>query len=531
MKKSIILLSVFTLLGMLSYGQSKTKKAVVDWGPELKRSKKELFVDVVGADQNTIYTTVKTVKRFSQGKYSLIAFDDKFRLSRANMINLKENGVDKTYEDIIQFNDELYLLSSFRNQKLKKNYLFAQTVDKKSLLPNRDSKKIAEIGYEKRSKYNSGSFDYEFSYDKSKLLIYYNLPYDKGASEKFGIHVFDNEFNQLWEKGIILPYKEELFSIEGYIVDNQGNVHVLGVEYKDKARKKRMGSPNYSYHVLSYYKDSKQHKDYEVKLVDKYITDMQIAINDEKEIICGGFYSNTGTSSIAGTFYLKINAETKKIEVQNFKEFDIDFITENLSEKKEAKTKKKAEKGKDVELYRYVLDDIILREDGGAVLVGEQYYVTVSTTTTTNSNGSTSTTTTYHYYYNDIIVTNISPKGEIDWASKIAKYQHSTNDGGFYSSYALSIVEDKLYFIFNDNAKNLKYDGKGAPYNFTRGRESIVMLVEVDSDGEQSREALTSLSDSGMLTRPKVCRQISDNEMIIYGMRGKKYKLGKVTFK
>ena len=42
-------------------------------------------------------------------------------------------------------------------------------------------------------------------------------------------------------------------------------------------------------------------------------------------------------------------------------------------------------------------------------------------TKSTDSKGNTHTTTTYHYYYNDIIVVNISPKGDIDWTIKIEK--------------------------------------------------------------------------------------------------------------
>jgi len=77
------------------------------------------------------------------------------------------------------------------------------------------------------------------------------------------------------------------------------------------------------------------------------------------------------------------------------------------------------------------------------------------TTTSTDANGGTRTTTVYYYYYNDIIVININPGGETEWTKKIAKRQPSSNDGGFFSSYSLSIVKDKMYFVFNDSPKNL----------------------------------------------------------------------------
>jgi hypothetical protein len=184
---------------------------------------------------------------------------------------------------------------------------------------------------------------------------------------------------------------------------------------------------------------------------------MQIAINDERDIICGGFYSEKGTFSIKGSYFLKIDGQTQEIKAKSFKEFGIDFITQHMTQRQEKKAKKKAAKGKNIELYEYDLDNIILRDDGGAYLIGEQFFVKVVTRTTTGSNGHTSTSTTTYYYFNDILVINMSPSGEIEWTEKIPKRQRTTNDGGFFSSYALSVVKDKLYFVFNDHPKNLFY--------------------------------------------------------------------------
>jgi hypothetical protein len=129
---------------------------------------------------------------------------------------------------------------------------------------------------------------------------------------------------------------------------------------------------------------------------------------------------------------------------KSFNEFEIDFITQNMTEKLKKKTKKREAKGKDVELYQYDLDNIVLKDDGGAILVGEQFFIRV--VTTTDAQGNVRTTT--HYYYNDIIVISINPKGEIDWTEKIAKRQHTINDNGYFSSYAMAVNEDKINFIF-----------------------------------------------------------------------------------
>ena len=104
-------------------------------------------------------------------------------------------------------------------------------------------------------------------------------------------------------------------------------------------------------------------------------------------------------------------------------------------------------------------------------------------------------------------------------------------DGGFYSSYALTEFDDKLYFIFNDNPKNLFYKGEGKIYNFNKGKkESLVVLVELNMDGEQTREALFSMKAAEVIIRPKVCEQISKNQMILFGQKKKIQRFAKVTF-
>lgn len=533
MKKTIIISGIILLTALVSFGQVKSKKVDILWGKELKESKRSTLSDIVGYDETGFYALKVKYGGLmaSNSTITLEHFNYQMNKTKSVELELKEQKKDKNFEFIVQLNGELYLFTSFKNQKVKKNYLFVQSINKKTLQLNRDIRKIAEISYTGKSKRNSGNYDYDLSRDSTKILVYYNLPFDKGEREKFGFHVFDNKLNEIWEKRVTLPYKEELFDIEDYNIDNNGNVHLLGVIFKDKRKAKRKGAPNYKYQILSYYDKGNELRQYPVSIPGKFLTDMQIAINNQQDIICAGFYSEEGTFSIIGSYFLRIDEDTKQIEHKSFKEFGIDFITQNMTKGEERRTKKKAGKGKDVELFQYDLDNIILRTDGGAVLLGEQYYVRIVTTTTTSANGATSTRTTYYYYYNDIIAINISPDGDIEWAEKIPKRQITTNDGGFFSSYDVTVVKDKLYFIFNDNPRNLHYTGQGKLHNFNKGKESLVVLVELDGNGKQTREALFSVRDADIITRPKVCEQISDNEVVLFGQRKKTQRFARITFK
>ena len=121
--------------------------------------------------------------------------------------------------------------------------------------------------------------------------------------------------------------------------------------------------------------------------------------------------------------------------------------------------------------------------------------------------------------------------GQISWAKKIPKYQRTSNDGGFYSSYTLAQINSKLYFIFNDNPKNF-FLQKGEHYkSYSRGKNCVLTLVELDQNGKTTRESIFAADQADIYTRPKVCRQVADKEVILFGRKKKNQKFIKLSFK
>lgn len=218
------------------------------------------------------------------------------------------------------------------------------------------------------------------------------------------------------------------------------------------------------------------------------------------------------------------------ISHQSFKEFEIEFLVQDMTESGKEKTMKKAEKGGDVELYDYNLRDIVLKEDGGAVLVAEQFFVRIMAHTYTDANGVMHTNTYKKYFFNDIIVVNVDEQGEIMWANKIPKRQATVDDGGYFSSYTMAVVKDKLYFVFNDNPKNLSAYKEGKPAVFYGTKDAVAVLLEVSMDGNIRKQALFTGKDAGALARPLVCEQVSPEEMVIFCQYRKSHRFARLSF-
>lgn len=529
-------LLAFLLFSVIVSAQPASIPASIKWSNNVKEPSGTYISKIVGTTGNGFYALRERVpgKLLSSKteKIYIESYSSEMKLRKSAEIELQYKNKNLDFEDLILLGNDLYLLSSFNNQGKKKNYLFVQQIRKKGLRPDRNLRKIGEI--DTRNKEREGSFNYHISRDSSKLLMYSQLPYKKKSPERFSLRVFDNTFNEIWSKEITLPYNDEVFSAEEYRVDNKGNVYLLGVVYSDRSRTRRQGKPTYQYVILAYTQNGEQLEEYKISLGDKFITDLTFRVADDGNLVCAGFYSEVGTYSIKGTYFFRLNAETKIIYKKNLKEFNFDFVTEYMSERKREKARAaeaRGDKRKQAELYQYSLDDLILRSDGGALMVAEQFFVEEQQFNDFNSfNRFQNVRTDFLYNYNDIIVVNINPDGSIQWTTRIPKNQETYNDGGYFSSYAMSIVRDKIYFVYNDNGRNFGPNNRDRIYGYN-GKNSVIALAELKRDGSLNTYPLYSNRDAEVIARPKICKQIGKNEMAIYGEWGRSYKFGHLIFR
>ena len=285
----------------------------------------------------------------------------------------------------------------------------------------------------------------------------------------------------------------------------------------EKAKEKRYGEPNYEYVIYSWRNGGEDRNEYHVNFPDKFITDFVFGVNPSGNLVGGGFYSEKGTASIKGTFFLSIDAETRQVTGKGIKQFDTDFLELFMSEGKAAKGR---------ELYEYDLRNLVFTEDGGVRLIAEQFYVVVYTYRGPNGQ----TTTTYHYYYNDIIVVGFTNEGEVEWITKIPKFQHTVNDQGYFSSFTLATNNDKFYIIYNDHPDNLNVKEKGRLKNYL-GKESVTVMVSISQDGEWKKSIVFDNKEEEIYSRPKVMQQFESNgDIIVYGEKRKTYRFGALRF-
>jgi len=439
---------------------------------------------------------------------------------------------DYSFEDIYMLKHKTYICVTKYDRKADKNSISMQEVKDDGSLTG-SLRKLVEIS--SKSRRRSGSFNVYSSRDSTKILIVNNPPFERYAGEKFGFKIFDENLEELNSLSVELPYKDKNFEAEEYILGNDGKIYLMAKIFLEKQDKKN-DEAKYYYEILAIDPAGKgQVTEYEIKLPKKYITDISYRLDDDK-LICSGFYGEVESKGdgIKGIFFMRINKNTKLTEATGIKELDKDFIADITS-------KRKADKGKGIS-SSFSINDFIKRSDGGAILVSEWSYMYV----TSHTDPKTHTTTyTYHYVRNNIIAININPDASIKWLANIPKYQHTTNDRGIYSSYMLSTKGSKMYFVYNDNPKNLdpeKIKSKKDLYSMGSPRKSTAVLVELSEDGQYTKKALFSNKENKMIIQPASSVRISENEQIViaanYGiyccmipLKAAKSKLARFEFK
>ena len=515
-----------------------SQEVSVNWGKDYKIPRRSYIKKIIGEDATGFYllrlqgqTILKEgeiiLERYSNDNVGLL-YSNKLSVPKINNENVK-------YEQLFYLNGKLILFTSYYDKAEGTNAVYAQYLDE----TGRGSSNLMLISkINSTQKKNTGKFEIVLSKDNSKILVCSNEPFEKYANEKISYKVLDENLQEIWSTAMELPYLDKEFSISNHIVDNSGNVHMLA-KITRKTENTEKGQANYYYTLISYFYAEDIIKEYEVSLKGKSVSDIAFQISSSGEfLVAAGFYSNTtkdqlnpgpnfGFSSVfyqeqksfvAGTFYLKIDLNTQKVTARGIKDFDRSFLSEFM-------TDKNIDKGK--ELYSYLIDHFIIREDGGTILAGEQYYSTMvcnydPRTGVRNCN--------YHYYYNDIVVVNINPDGSIAWTKKIPKKQHSINDHGFYSSYIFGYDESNIFVVFNDHPKNIVLSPDNKVRYMNNPKRAIVALVTLDSEGNIKKSPLFAARDQKVIVRPKVFSQTGLNSAIIYGQKRKTYKMGRLSF-
>ncbi|MCH2233433.1 MAG: hypothetical protein MK078_04185 [Crocinitomicaceae bacterium] len=265
---------------------------------------------------------------------------------------------------------------------------------------------------------------------------------------------------------------------------------------------------NNKYTLWAYDRDHKFLKEFEMRFNIKWAHGVKMELNQSDELVISGFVNETRNRSVNGVFTMIVN---KNFEVINSstEALEMDVVNQFLSEREIDKVK---------EIDGLYLREMIMMEDDSYYLLGEEY----DKYTERNYDPRTNITTTIdHFYFYSILAVHFTPEGKVNWAKRIGKMQNSTNDEGYFSSFATFANRNELYIYFNDHKDNvnLPSDAKDIE-DLNENRRSVIAGLQITADSISARK-LIGPSNYDFYLRASMSNQISD-EYIYLQTEGKR---------
>ena len=481
----------------------------LELGPVHKLSKKEQISGIFASDNSGFYALRFSNRIGSQGDPIIEKYTNKLDQKYSTPLSLSD---DFNFQQVFGYQDNLYCTFSRRNKSTGKITYYLQGIanstgklsGKKIQLENARMETKNTIGSISTTISRDSSHIGFFSSEESRSTFFFSgLTFGKNSFgyNKFKVNVMDANMEEVWSDQIKLPYDNEDLEVLKNRIDNEGNLYILiRILDKDWNAKRRKNEPYKTYKILAYTEKGTVEKEYKIRLRNKLISDITFTINDEGNIVCSGFTSDSKKEGIDGAFYFVMNKDSEEFLQEGYKNFGPEELGLFMSERK-------ARKGKEI-TSSYDMDQLILKENGGAVLLAEYY--DVRSNYNYQPNGISSTT--YEYIYGPILILSIDDEGGIDWIRKLQKRQISPRHT--YSSYNYAIVGERIYFIYNKNIS----------------RRTEILSTYIDGDGKMGGRELFRAKDEKVMIRPAGCYQINEEEMIIYGEWRRQFQFGRLRF-
>ncbi|MBN2614018.1 MAG: hypothetical protein JXB00_20845 [Bacteroidales bacterium] len=508
---SLVLLTV-----LASFNAVSQEIEIVQSKPEFNYGSTNLH-KVIGHDNENFY-----IVKFHGNQYHLEKLDKDLNLLLEAPIKLFEGLKTYDLETVVHFHGELYIFVSRR--RLNDITLFYQKIDKSNL---QAATELIELTNMKFIKGNWADFHFALSRRETKLMVACRIKLHWSKVQFNEYYVLGKNMEVVWKKNDSFEFSGQGPRDNKYIVDEKGNISILSLLKRESILSLFSDIKNV-YTIYRYTGNGAYFREYPITLKDRYIRGIKVIGNDKGELVCAGLYSELFRAGVRGTFFFKIHPDDGGIYDNTLNEFD-DAMLEQLAESKEPTIEKE-------ELIKYVMTDLVERDNGKIFLIAEQLFE--QTFNTYNNLIITCYDTLGQVYWNQVIKKkqdfniNLLEKSEIEPAD----YRDYVMETGSldmylenYCSYALMapLDENDIYIFFNEDIRNL--DNPEKYKNFNRPRKSYILGVRIDEYGNITSQPVIKWKKRALYPEPIRFYDTLGNTIIIPAFKGRKYNYYKIT--
>jgi hypothetical protein len=496
---SLILFALF-VLPRASHSQSLPYELVS--GPELKD--KYSIIQSIGS----INDKVVMVKIERSSTYLELADGTPSVVKSVEISGLKYKTRPKEYVDAFVLGDHIYVRFSARSIQEKMAYGVIEEYDGSTLeflrivseeqtkLTGKEQLSVEGDGYWYSKKYTlfpvtyykdpmARIANYGFAIsDNANYMVDYSLP-EKNSPPGSGpkIVIRDASFSKILVRDYFTKYDNSSFLFLKIMIDNYGNVHMLGMHY---------GSEEGAiHHVLTIKKDGSM-VDTVVSLPGEVILGILIGSSEEGFISAAGFY---GSGRPIGSFFLNINVDSQSVIASDKMEFEPGLIKQGSEEER-----KELEDRKDKLVgfgSIYDLNNLKENASGGWVFTAERMYRTEQFSATKTVGDSRIP----FINSKEILIFRINPQGKIVSHHSIDKTQVTINQYP-YMSYKHVSIGDADVFVYNSH--------EGLDF-----QKAHIFITTISNTGEMTQEQIFP-DNKEYYFSPEYSSDFKDGRLLLY---------------
>ncbi len=533
MKHKLILLFVMSIsLNIFSQDYK------VNWSEEVKGDKLPQFA-ATNSKGEIITIGIKKIGK-SIKKLKIKRYDKNLKLletvEQKDWESSNWKAKDYVLDGMMQVGDKIYCILY---KKEKKQYFVFKNELTKDL---RASDKIEQIGTFKHTSAkidalalafgtfmltpsNNNAIRYNFSKDKSKIILYNYFDQDK--QKYVSIACFDNNFDKIWSKDVNLKLNDRDVDVNNTVISNQGNVYI---NYEKTTKKGIFGGTlDYENHILQISNNGENIKNINLDFSPTVHPHKVYIDNNEytETLNVMGLYSNKKSrTKINGIVNVVIDEKTLELKAKNITKFTDEEYKYFFNSDKKAE--KKADKDKGFDNNMVILGQYAM-SDGGTLYLTEEYEVTSYTD---------GRRTYYEYYYGKILIVKSDEQGNIEWTKVLNRSQ------GPYRSYALPymgsysfMLDDKVYLLFNDSEKNIMLQEKNEGTNSKKSKgtgnikKAMAVLKVIETDGNIKSDKILDGKEEDVIFNTTYSLKLNEQQLLLFANKKKLTKVGSLFVK
>ena len=464
----------------------EVKSQNLQWSNPIKLKGPAVFTKVLGENEHGVFI-MRYRNRFYSKNIILEKYSHLLALKEGKSVELRNARLMK----VILSDKGILLIKSKYMKSRKQNDLIGQwydfnlkAVSSPKVIASTDSKEFGD----------RGNYRLRASDDRKTISLLYTDETDTG-NIVFHHRLLNDKLETLSSKDVELPYANDLFNINDFMVTNSGVVDFV-CAIVDKKRKRILSTEARLFRI-----ENDQVSDYIISK-DRVIKTSKLVYdrpNDRATLT--GFFGSQAEYGIEGSFFYHVDSSNKPQMISG--RFGNSFISAvNINRKAEEKL------AEGFEILKAVP-----RSDGGILLIAEQKDIATEDDIIM-VNGIPQSTSKNIFNFNELLLINYDSAGFMDWYKVVTKNQTTVNDGGYFSSVVIYVGEKYIQLLYNDQLRSTGDVMKYTLYNNGREESSKLLKTQMES----------------VAVVPSESAQVASNKIIIPTSKNRRFALLKLQY-